>query len=49
MMRSRPTLGRALVCAALALGTALPAAADAHDDGGNVHAIMRRPVRNNFV
>ena len=44
MMRSRPTLGRALVCAALALGTALPAAADAHDDGGNVHAIMRRPV-----
>ncbi|WP_175921256.1 cupin domain-containing protein [Burkholderia latens] len=44
MMRSRSTLRRALACAPLALGAALPAAADAHDAGGNVHAIMRQPV-----
>jgi quercetin dioxygenase-like cupin family protein len=46
MMRcpSRSTPRRVLVCASLALGAVLPAAADAHDAGANVHAIMRQAV-----
>ncbi|KAG8154377.1 cupin domain-containing protein [Burkholderia catarinensis] len=42
MMRS--TLNRTALCAWLALGAALPAAADAHDTGDNVHAIMQQAV-----
>ncbi|HDR9506155.1 cupin domain-containing protein [Burkholderia cepacia] len=40
----RSTLKRAALCAGLALGAALPAAAHAHDAGDNVHAIMRQVV-----
>ncbi|WP_455778841.1 cupin domain-containing protein, partial [Burkholderia stabilis] len=40
----RPTLRRAALCAWLALGAVLPAAAHAHDTGDNVHAIMRQAV-----
>ncbi|UOB58933.1 cupin domain-containing protein [Burkholderia pyrrocinia] len=40
----RSTLQRAALCAGLALGAALPAAAHAHDAGDNVHAIMRQVV-----
>ncbi|UVE68189.1 cupin domain-containing protein [Burkholderia pyrrocinia] len=40
----RSTLHRAALCAGLALGAALPAAAHAHDAGDNVHAIMRQAV-----
>ncbi|WP_175717095.1 cupin domain-containing protein [Burkholderia anthina] len=42
MMRS--TLRHAFLCASLALGAVLPAAAHAHDAGDNVHAIMRQAV-----
>ncbi|WP_423762902.1 cupin domain-containing protein [Burkholderia sp. NLJ2] len=40
----RSTLQRAALCAGLALGAALPAAAHAHDTGDNVHAIMQQAV-----
>ncbi|KML59579.1 cupin [Burkholderia cepacia] len=40
----RSTLHRAALCAGLVLTAALPAAAHAHDDGDNVHAIMRQAV-----
>ncbi|NTY36433.1 MULTISPECIES: cupin domain-containing protein [Burkholderia cepacia complex] len=40
----RSTLQRAALCAGLALGAALPAAAHAHDAGDNVHAIMQQAV-----
>ncbi|CAM2338026.1 cupin domain-containing protein [Burkholderia vietnamiensis] len=44
MTQTSMTLRRALVGAALALGVALPAAAQAHDSGDNVHAILQQPV-----
>ncbi|WP_322088209.1 cupin domain-containing protein [Burkholderia sp. BCC1999] len=40
----RSPLHRAVLCAALMLGAALPAAARAHDAGDNVHAIMQQAV-----
>ncbi|MFJ1209215.1 cupin domain-containing protein [Burkholderia pyrrocinia] len=40
----RSTLQRAALCAGLALGAALPAAAHAHDAGDTVHAIMQQAV-----
>ncbi|WP_185734515.1 cupin domain-containing protein [Burkholderia sp. Bp9031] len=44
MMHSRSMLRHALLCTALALGAALPAAAHAHGADDNVHAIMRQAV-----
>ncbi|WP_175842376.1 cupin domain-containing protein [Burkholderia arboris] len=40
----RSPLHRVVLCAALVLGAALPAAAHAHDAGDNVHAIMQQAV-----
>ncbi|ALX16049.1 cupin [Burkholderia cepacia JBK9] len=40
----RSPLHRVVSCAALVLGAALPAAAQAHDAGDNVHAVMQQAV-----
>nr|WP_175685476.1 cupin domain-containing protein [Burkholderia anthina] len=43
-MMTLSTFRHTILCASLALGAALPAAAHAHDTGDNVHAIMRQAV-----